>query len=122
MKEEKHDLRKRTKAFALRVIKLYTALPAKNPARVLGNQLLRSGTSVGANYAEAVRARSDADFINKHHACLQELEETLYWLDLLTDGEFIKPSRIQPLKDEVNELIAIFVTIINRTKRRSKAP
>jgi four helix bundle protein len=100
MKYEKEgkDLKNRTRGYALRIINLYSALPGRNPAKVIANQLLRSGTSVGANYSEAVHARSDADFINKHEICLQELEETMYWLDLLTDANIVKVERIEPLK------------------------
>ena len=86
MKEErdvKQDLKERTKAFALRIIRLYAALPKTTEAQVLGKQVLRSGTSVGAHYREAQRAKSNADFIGKIEGGLQELEETAYWLELL---------------------------------------
>ena len=79
----RQDLRKRTKEFALRIIKLYTALPKTTEAQILGKQILRSGTSVGAHYREACRAKSNADFISKIEGGLQELDETLYWLELL---------------------------------------
>ncbi|MGH9900349.1 MAG: four helix bundle protein, partial [Pyrinomonadaceae bacterium] len=77
------DLRQRTKAFALRIVKMYAALSKSAEAQVIGRQVLRSGTSVGAHYREACRARSDADFISKIEGSLQELEETIYWLELL---------------------------------------
>ena len=77
MSKEPSDLRERTKQFALRIIRLYAALPKSTAAQVLGKQVLRSGTSVGAHYREAQRAKSDADFINKIEGGLQELEETL---------------------------------------------
>ena len=80
------DLRQRTKQFALRVIKLYLAVPSKGVGFVLGPQLLKAGTSVGAHYREACRAKSNADFISKIVGALQELEETSYWLELLSDG------------------------------------
>jgi len=86
MKEErdvKQDLKERTKAFALRIIRLYAALPKTTEAQVLGKQVLRSGTSVGAHYREGQRAHSNADFISKIEGGLQELEETAYWLELL---------------------------------------
>jgi four helix bundle protein len=78
------DLRARTKAFALRIIRLYSSLPKITEAQVLGKQLLRSGTSVGAHYREATRARSPAEFISKIEVGLQELEETVYWLESLS--------------------------------------
>jgi four helix bundle protein len=89
MKEEKgkpENLIVRTREFALRIIRLYTALPQQTVAQVLGKQMLRSGTSVGAHYREAQRAKSDADFINKIEGALQELEETAYWLELLAES------------------------------------
>lgn len=116
MKNEKNDLKERTRAFALRVIKLYSALPSSAVAQVLGKQLLRSGTSVGANYREAHRARSKAEFLAKMGDCLKELDESSYWLDLLTSSEVIAASRLSALIDETNQLTAIFVTIIKNTK------
>jgi four helix bundle protein len=87
---QKPDLRLRTKAFALRIIRLYGSLPKIIEAQVLGKQLLRSGTSVGAQYREAVRARSRAEFVSKIEAALQELEETLYWIELLADARIVR--------------------------------
>ncbi len=77
--DEQKDLKTRTKEFALRIIRLYSAMPNTTASQVLGKQILRSGTSVGAQYREGVRAKSDADFINKLEGSLQELEETSYW-------------------------------------------
>jgi four helix bundle protein len=113
----KEDLRQRTKTFALRIIKLYAALPKSTEAQVLGKQLLRSGTSVGAHYREAVRSRSKYEYISKAGVGLQELEESIYWLELLADSGLIVPQRIGSLIDETNELIAIFVTLSNRARR-----
>lgn len=110
------DLRQRTKTFALRVIKLYAALPKSTEGQVLGKQLLRSGTSVGAHYREAVRARSKAEYISKVGVGLQELEESVYWLELLTDAGLVIPQKLASLIAEANELIAIFVTLSNRAK------
>ena len=86
MQNEENDLRDRTKTFALQIIRMFAAIPKTTEAQVLGKQLLRSGTSVGANYREAYRARSRAEFISKCGDSLRELEETLYWLDLLVDA------------------------------------
>jgi len=116
--ENRSDLKLRTRDFALRVIKLYAALPKTNEAQVIGKQLLRSGTSAGAHYREAQRAKSDADFIHKIEGGLQELEESLYWLELLVAAEIVKPDQLKNLTEECNELIAIFVTIVTRVKSR----
>ncbi|MDG2618138.1 four helix bundle protein [Thermoleptolyngbya sichuanensis A183] len=113
----KEDLRQRTKAFAMRIIKVYTALPKSTEAQVLGKQLLRSGTSVGAHYREAVRSRSKSEYISKVGVGLQELEEAIYWLELLTDAGLVAPQKISSLMNEASELIAIFVTLSNRAKR-----
>jgi len=110
------DLSERTKVFALRIIKMFSALPKSEVARVLGKQVLRSGTSVGANYREGHRARSKAEFIAKIGDCLKELDETAYWLELLTDSETIPAPRLAPLQDECNQLLAIFTTISKKAK------
>jgi four helix bundle protein len=112
------DLAQRTKRFALRIIRLFTALPKTATAQVMGKQVLRSGTSVGAQYREAMRARSPAEFVSKTHAALQELEETAYWLELLSDAEVVPSSRLAPLREEANQLIAIFVASVKTAKRR----
>jgi four helix bundle protein len=101
------DLKQRTKTFALRIIKLYSALPRRGDAKIPGAQILKSGTSVGAHYREACRAKSDADFISKIEGALQELDETSYWLELIGEAEILSMSRLQPLHDEAEELIAI---------------
>ena len=116
MKDEK-DLRPRTKLFARRIIRLYVALPKTNTvAQVLGKQMLRSGTSVGANYREAYRARSKAEFISKIGDCLKEADETLYWLELILDESFVPARRLQPVVNEADELVAIFTTIAKRAR------
>ncbi len=114
----KCDLRERTKKFALRIIKLYTALPRRGDAQVLGNQLLKAGTSVGAHYREACRAKSDADFISKIEGALQELDETAYWLELIGESEILPLKRLEALQDEAEELTAILVTIVTKVKRK----
>ena len=112
------DLKIRTKKFALRVIKLYTALPKTTEAQVIGKQILRSGTSVGAQYAESIRARSTAEFISKIESALQELEETTYWLDLLIESEIVKAEKLKDLQSEAEELIAILVSSVKTAKAR----
>jgi four helix bundle protein len=83
---------------------------------VLGKQVLRSGTSIGANYREAYRGRSKAEFIAKCGDCLREIEETAYWLELLVDARIVSATKLAPLRKEIDELTAIFVTIIKRSK------
>ena len=114
------DLRVRTKQFALRVIRLSSALPRRIEAEVIGKQVIRSATSVGANFREAHRARSDAEFVSKLGDCLKELEETCYWLELLVDAEIDPPDGLTPLQDECNQLIAILTTISKKVKSRAK--
>lgn len=120
--ERKSDLRARTKAFALRILRLYVALPKSPQAQVLGKQVLRSGTSVGAQYREATRARSSAEFISKIESALQELEETIYWLELLADGGIVQQRKLGPLLREAEELTAIFVASAKTAKKRNRTP
>src|SRR5256885_5040285 len=94
------DLRTRTKQYALRVIRLYTALPNAVAAQVMGKQLLRAGTSVGAHYREASRARSDAEFISKLEVGIQELDESSYWMELLTESQTIEARLVENLMGE----------------------
>jgi four helix bundle protein len=115
-----NDLRVRTKDFALRVIRLYSALPKRTEAQVIGRQLLRSGTSVGAHFREATRARSDAEFISKVEGGLQELAEAAYWLELLGDAGIVPGSRLADLAAEASELMAILVTRVKNVKSRRK--
>ena len=110
------DLKPRTKEFARRVIRLFAALSKDTAAQILGKQLLRAGTSVGANYREANRARTKAEFISKIGDCLKEADESSYWMELLLDEGFLPPAKLQPLLDEANELVAIFVTISKRAR------
>ncbi len=112
----KSDLKARTKTFALRIIRLYSALPKTTEAQVIGKQVLRSGTSIGAQYAEATRARSASEFISKIESGLQELEETIYWLELLIESEIIKAEKLVNLQQEANELMAILVASVKTAK------
>src|SRR5437016_14532310 len=112
------DLSVRTKAFALRTIHLYSSLPQKPEAQVLGKQILRSGTSVGAHYREATRARSTAEFVSKIEGGLQELEETTYWLELLAESGIVPASQLHDLRQEANELTAILVSSVKTAKRQ----
>ena len=110
------QLKDRTKKFALRIITLVESLPENKTTRVIGNQILRSGTSVGANYRAAYRAKSTPDFINKLKIVEEEADETLYWLELLVEAKIVKEDRLLELMKENDELIAIFVSTIKSTK------
>src|SRR5437763_7160613 len=116
MQKEEQDLRDRTKAFALRIVRMFSALPKTTEAQVLGKQLLRSGTSIGANYREAFRARSKAEFIAKCGDSLREIEESAYWLELLVESGVVSMENLKLLRQECEELTAIFVTILKRAK------
>jgi four helix bundle protein len=117
MSERPPDLKVRTLEFARRIIRLYSRLPRDTVAQVLGKQLLRSGTSIGANYREASRGRSKAEFISKIGDSLKEAEETDYWLELIDGEQFVPPARLAPLRDETRQLIAILTSVINSAKR-----
>ncbi len=110
------DLKVRTRDFALRIIRLHSSLPRTTVAQVIGSQVLRSGMSVGANYREGMRARSHAEYATKLNLSLMELEETLYWLELLEES-VIKNREVAQLKAESGELSSIFVTLIKRAKQ-----
>jgi len=112
------ELKVRTKQFGLRVMKLVDALPKTTAGRALGNQLIRSGTSVGANYRAACRGRSKAEFIAKIGTVAEEADESAFWLELIMDGGLLKPDQVQPLHQEANELTAIF-TASGRTAKKS---
>jgi four helix bundle protein len=107
-------LQQRTKSYALRIFRLYSSLPSQTVAQVIGKQLLRSGTSVGANYREGYRARSAAEMIAKFGICIQELDETAYWMELLIEAGLSAEAILSPLLDETNQLIAIFTSSVKR--------
>lgn len=114
------DLRNRTKRFASDVIQLYVALPKRRKeVEILGNQLLRSGTSVAAHTREASRSRSDSEFCSKLDGLLQEADESQLWIELLRDDCGIDNERISQLYGETNELLAIFTTIVAKTRQVS---
>ena len=119
MDERTKTLKRRTKAFASSVVRFYIGLDKRREElRILGKQLLRSGTSVAANYREASRARSDAEFISKIEQCAQEADESQLWLELLQDDCDVPTEIVQPVWREADELVAIFVTMSINTKRR----
>src|SRR6266853_3906207 len=100
MQRKEADLAMRTKSFALQIIRLFSALPKTTEAQVIGKQVLRSGTSVGANYREAYRGRSRAEFIAKCGDCLREIEETAYWLELLVSADIVPSHKLAALRQE----------------------
>lgn len=114
------ELTDRAKAFSLRIVKMYAALPYSRASDVLAHQALRSGTAVGAHSREAYRSRTTPEAITKLEVALQELDETSYWLELLIEAEFVTLPRLQPLLKEIDELTAIFVTSVKTMKRRRK--
>jgi four helix bundle protein len=118
MKDEMIDLKTRTKKFALRIIRLFGALPTTTVGQVLGKQVLKSGTSVGSHYREASRARSTAEFVSKIEGGLAELDETAYWLELLGESRVVNPRRLTGLCQEANELTAILVACAKNAKKK----
>jgi len=105
---KQEELRDRTKRFALRIIRLFRHLPRSTEAQVLGKQLLRSGTFVGANYRASGRARSRAEFISKMSIVVEEADETVFWIECLIESGIVKPDLLRDLLAEANELLAIF--------------
>ena len=122
MSEKPVDLRVRTKEFALRIIRMYSALPKNAVAQVLGKQVLRSATSVGANYREASRGRSKAEFVSKIGDCLKEIDETEYWLELLVESGCVGGggAKMGGLIEETRQLIAIFTAIHKKAKEKDE--
>jgi four helix bundle protein len=114
------ELKQRTRQFALRVIRLSEALPRTRSADIIGRQLIRAGTSVGANYRAACRARSRADFISKMNIVEEEVDEAIYWMELLTDAKIIKESLLVSLVGEAQELLAITVASVNTARGKPR--
>ena len=115
------QLRIRTKQFALRVLKMFQALPKSDEARVIGRQVLRSGTSVGANYRAVCRARSRKEFISKLAVVIEEADETVFWFELLIEGGIVPGRRLAALLAEAVELLAIFAASSRTAKNRSRS-
>jgi four helix bundle protein len=122
----REEMKQRTKAYANRIVKLCSALPGNWVAQTLGKQLLRSGTSVGANYRAVCRAKSKSDFVNKLRIVEEECDESLFWMELLVDNNLVKSSRLCGLMKEADEILAIIVssaitarTSVDRVNRKS---
>lgn len=116
-----YPLRDRTKALALQVISLVASLPQNDVGRVIGRQLLRSGTSVGANYRASMRAKSRADMINKLKIVEEEADETLYWLELLVEGNIVGEPQLKPLMAEVDVILAMTVSSIKTIRANERS-
>jgi four helix bundle protein len=114
------ELKRHTKSFAVRIVNLFRSLPHSPDAQTLGKQLLRSGTSVGANYRAVCRARSQAEFISRMGIVVEEADEAVFWLEWMGETGIIRPERTQNLLDEANELVAIFGASLRTSKRGAK--
>ncbi len=114
------DLKQRTRKFALRIIKLVESLPKTPTARVIGDQLLRSGTSVPANYRASCRARSNAEFVAKMGIVEEETDESAFWIEMLVDTNLAKLNLVADLLDEANQLTAILVASINTARGKKR--
>jgi len=117
---DREDLKQRTKQFGLRIIKLCNSISKSKTADVISGQLLRAGTSVGSNYRAACRAKSNADFIYKLKIVEEEADESLYWMELLTDAGIIEQRLLVDLMKEGNEILSIIVSSIKSARRKSK--
>jgi four helix bundle protein len=120
MNDKTQDLRKRSMQFALRVVRLFRSLPTSSEARVVGQQLLRSGTSVAANYRAVCKARSRADFISKLGIVEEEIDESVFWLEFLVETQMMPRKRMDDLIDEAKQLTAIFAASRKTAKRNSR--
>jgi len=118
--KEPRDLRERTRAFAVRVMRLGDSLPRNRSANVIAYQLVRSATSVGAHYREGIRSRSDAELISKLEAALQELDESAYWLELLAESGIVRAPKLVGLRQEAEELLKILVVCVKKVKARRR--
>jgi len=112
----REEMKARTKAYANRIVKLCEALPDRWVARTLGGQLLRSGTSVGANYRAVCRAKSTADFLNKLRIVEEECDESLFWMELLVENNLVRGARLKSLMQEGDELLSIVVASAKTTR------
>lgn len=116
---QSEELKLRSKKFALRVISMFQSLPKNDEARVLGKQVLRSGTSVVANYRTACRARSKAEFVAKMGTVVEEADETVLWFELLVESKIVKVEKMKLLLKEANELLAVFAASYHTAKGSS---
>jgi four helix bundle protein len=114
-----YDLKERTREFALRIIRLYSSLPKDTVSQIIGKQLLRSGTSIGANYREATRSRSRSELISKMEVSIQELSEAEYWMELIVEASLVRANRLRDIRQEATELNAILSSGVRTLKAKS---
>src|SRR5262249_17070674 len=114
---DQQEMKRRTKEYAKRIVKLCRLLPETREGRLIGNQLFGAGTSVGANYRAACRGRSKADFVSKLAVTLEEADESVYWLEIISEGNLISQDKMKSLMNEGNQIVAILVSSINTAKR-----
>ena len=119
---DKRDLKERTKQFTLRILNLVDAIPLTVKGRVVSQQLADAGTSVGANYRAACRARSKSEFIAKLGTVIEEADESAFWLELIMEGRLLRRERVAPLWQEAEEIVAIMVQSRKTAENRLKAP
>jgi len=118
--EKAEELKKRTKSFAIRIVNIFRSLPHSPDAQTLGKQLLRCGTSVAANYRAVCRARSQAEFIARMGIVIEDADESVFWLELLSETGVVRPARTQDLLKEANELVRIFGASLRTSKQAVK--
>ena len=118
MESQAEQLKARTKRFAIRIVRVFRSLPKTDEARIIGKQLLRAGTSVAANYRAVCRSRSKAEFISRMSVVVEEADETVFWLELLTETSIIAEARLSELLGETNELLAICAASLRTAKVR----
>jgi four helix bundle protein len=114
------EFQKRTFDFGIRCVRVVEALPKTMPAQTIGKQLIRAATSVGANYRAAVRGRSRGDFLSRMGIVEEECDEALYWIDVLVELGFVSKTRVEELRNEANQIIAITVSSIKTARKNSK--
>jgi four helix bundle protein len=122
MQRDSEAMKLRTKTFALRVVRLYRALPRSNDARIFGDQLLPCSTSIAANYTAACRGRSRAEFISKFGVVLEEADEAVFWLEMIQDAKLFSAAQLSDLLREARELLAIFVSSVRSAKGKFRQP
>jgi four helix bundle protein len=116
---DENEFKNRTKQIALRIIRLFEALPNTAKAQIIGKQLLRSATSIGANYRAACRGKSTADVLHKLAIVEEEADESLYWLELLSESDTMPEKKLSALKDDINEIVAMTVSSIKTLRKKS---
>jgi four helix bundle protein len=115
------EMRERTKQFTLRVMKVVSALPDNTQGRIISHQLMKSGSSVGANYRAVCRARTRRDFINKLGVVIEEADESAFWLEVTGEGNVLDPRQLAPLLQEANEIVAILTAALKTARKNNRS-